>query len=106
MPLNIKDVVDIRPAADGIRPPPDSSLLPEGYRYVPITFRMRGPTEKDLIPYMVAATYIILSVLFLQFRQKSWPYWISDLSVWTSCFALHHFQQPLLSLYLALSYTV
>jgi hypothetical protein len=106
MPLNIKDVVDIRPAAHGLRPPPDASHLPEGYRYVPITFRLKGPTERDLIPYMVAATYILLSILLLQWRRKSRLSWISDLNAFATCFALHHYQQPLLSLYLALAYTI
>jgi hypothetical protein len=106
MPLNIKDIVDIRPAAHGLRPPPDSSHLPEGYRYVPITFRLKGPTERDLIPYMVGATYIFLSLLLLQWRTKSKLSWISDLNASATCSALHNIQQPLLSLYLALAYTI
>jgi hypothetical protein len=106
MPLNIKDIVDIRPAAHGLGPPPDASHLPEGYRYVPITFRLKGPTERDLIPYMVTATYILLSIILLQWRRKSRLSWISDVNAFATCFALHHYQQPLLSLYLALAYTV
>jgi hypothetical protein len=106
MPLNIKDIVDIQPAAHGSRPPPDSSHLPEGYKYVPITFRLKDPTERDLIPYMVAATYIFLSLLLLQWHRKSRLYWISDLNAFATCLAWHHYRQPLLSLYLALTYTI
>jgi hypothetical protein len=106
MPLSIKDMVDIRPAAHGSRPPPDSSHLPEGYKYVPITFRLKDPTERDLIPYMIPVTYIFLSLLLLQWHRKSRLSWISDLNAFATCLAWHHYQQPLLSLYLALTYTV
>jgi hypothetical protein len=105
MPLNIQDIVDIQPAAKGSRPPFESS---DGYRYVPITFRIKdkGPTVQDLVPYMVAATYVILSLLFLQWHLKSWLYKISDSATWSCCYALHHFRQPLPALYLASSYTI
>lgn len=107
MSLNIKDIVDIRPASEGFRPPPDSSLLPEGHRYVPITFRMKkSPTVQDLVPYMIAATYLVLSLLLLQWRRKTWPYKISDGAIWIACVALHHLQQSWLSLHVAISYTV
>lgn len=88
----------------------DTSRLPyvgaDGYRYVPITFRLKGPTVQDLVPYMMAATYMVLSLLVIQWPWKRWSYRTTDVIVWSCCYALHHFKQPLLSHHLALAYTV
>jgi hypothetical protein len=74
-------------------------------------YRMGGKrtnpnSMEHLVPYMVPTTYAVLCLLLLQLGRKNWPYYAADLATSFTCAALHHFKQPLLSINLAIGYTI
>jgi hypothetical protein len=74
-------------------------------------YRMGGKrtnpnSMEHLVPYMVPTTYAVLCLLLLQLGRKTWPYYATDLATSLACAALHRFKQPLLSINLAIGYTI
>lgn len=76
--------------------------------YPPNTFTIvrRGPVGEDLLPYIQAFTALVLSTSFLLWRSRTWQMRFGDLNACLACLTLHHWKQPLLSLSLAIGYTV
>lgn len=81
-----------------IRPLRQSSTVSPRYSYNQIQ-----PCIHYWVPFLQAITLMVLSLLW---RSRTWLERIKDLAACLVCLAVHHLQQPLLCLGLAVSYTI